>query len=301
MTRWLQYQKERFPLAQYVPMMAAFSFCAVSFSLHLHNPDASLSDVSLPQYITAAVTTLFFFMMMRIADEHKDYEEDREFRPYRPVQRGLIKLSELRVFGAVLIIIQAVMAVWVDWRLIIPLAAVYSFFTFMSFEFFVPKWLKRQHTLYLLSHMLIMPMIDLYATAVEWLPRGGGITGGILFFMASSYCDGTVVEVGRKLRAPESEEYGVDTYTQIWGPKKAMAVWLTCLTVSMATTVATGFFVNAGWEILAVLSVLYCFAVYFVIRFVKDPTAKNAKPFNIFPGVWMILMYLMLGIIPFFK
>lgn len=298
MNKWIIYQKERFPLLQYIPMMAAFSFCAVSYSMHLGGQN---NGVHISRYILAFFTTLFFFMLLRIADEHKDFEEDSQFRPYRPVQRGLIKLSTLRNIGIVLIFLQIGMAIWIDIKLLGVLAIVYVWFYLMSVEFFVPKWLKKQHTLYLLSHMLIMPLIDMYATAVEWVPRGGVLSFGIIVFMISSFCDGTVVEVGRKLRAKENEEYGVDTYTQIWGPVRAMVVWMICMTISFVSTVVAGFQVGAGIPIFCVLFVLYVFAGFISIKFAKNPTAKNAKVFEIFPGLWMMIMYLLLGIIPFFK
>lgn len=285
---------------QYIPLMAMFGFSSVSYSLHLHNPDARFSDISIPQALTAIVTTLIWFMLMRIADEHKDFDEDREFRPYRPVQRGLVTLKELRIIGVILVLIQIALSIWVDWRLIGVLALVYVWFTLMSLEFGIPKWLKKHPTIYLLSHMLIMPFIDLYATSVEWLPRGGVLSFGIMLYMISSYCDGTVVEVGRKLRAKENEEYGVDTYTQIWGPKRAMVVWMVCMTISGTSTVLAGFQVSVGFPIMAVLSVLYIYAAYTAYRFAKNPTPKNAKVFEIFPGIWMILMHFMLGFLPFF-
>jgi len=277
-----------------------FGFSSVSYSLHLHNQNARFSDISVQQAITAIVTTLIWFMLMRIADEHKDYEEDRQFRPYRPVQRGLVTLKELRVIGIVLVLIQISLSVWVDLRLLFLLVPVYIWFTLMSLEFGVPKWLKAHPTMYLVSHMAIMPFIDLYATSVEWLPRGGAFSFGIMLYMISSYCDGTVVEVGRKLRAKENEEYGVDTYTHIWGPKRAMVVWMICMTISGTSTILAGFQVRVGFPIMAVLSVLYAYAAYTAFRFARSPTPKNAKVFEIFPGIWMILMHFMLGFLPFF-
>ena len=300
MSKWWTYQKERFPLMQYIPMMFAFGFCGVSYSLHLNNSQARLSDISIPQYIAAVVTTLLWFMLMRIADEHKDFEEDAKYRPYRPIQRGLVTLRELRCIGIALILIQIILSIWVDWRLLGTLAIVYIWLTLMTLEFGIPKWLKSRPTLYLASHMVILPLIDLYATSIEWLPRGGAFSFGILLYMISGFCDGTVVEVGRKLRAKEDEEYGVDTYTQIWGPKRAMAVWMFCMTLSITTTVLAGFQVGAGFIIMAVLVPLYIFAAYIANRFAKNPTPKNAKVFEIFPGIWMFLMYFMLGILPFF-
>jgi len=108
------------------------------------------------------------------------------------------------------------------------------------------------------------------------------------------------VEVGRKLRAPENEEYGVDTYTQIWGPKRAMIVWMFCKTISGTTTILAGFQVGVGWVIMCVLSPLYLLSAYSALRFAKKPTPKNAKVFAILPGIWMILMHAMLGFLPFF-
>jgi 4-hydroxybenzoate polyprenyltransferase len=249
----------------------------------------------------AIITTLFWFMLMRIADEHKDYEEDLQFRPYRPVQRGLVKLKELRYIGIALVLAQIALSVWVEWRLLCLLAFAYLWFVLMSLEFGVPKWLKAHPTLYLLSHMLILPLIDLHVTAVEWLPRGGAFSFGIMLYMISSFCDGTVVEVGRKLRAKENEEYGVDTYTQIWGPRRAMVAWMVCLTISGTSTVLAGFQVHVGWEIMCVLSPLYLLEAYHAVRFARSPTPKNAKVFEVLPGIWMILMHSMLGFLPFFK
>jgi 4-hydroxybenzoate polyprenyltransferase len=300
MNRWLVYQKERFPLLAYIPLMATFGFSSIAYSMHLHNPEARLSDIGIPQATTAILTTLFWFMLMRIADEHKDFEEDRRFRPYRPVQRGLVKLSELRVIGLFLALSLIGMSIWIDRRLLGTLALVGLWFTLMSLEFGIPKWLKKRPTIYLLSHMFILPLIDLYATSIEWLPRGGAFSFGIMLYMISSFCDGTVVEVGRKLHAPESEEYGVDTYTHIWGPKRAMIVWMICMTISGTSTVLAGFQVRAGWVIMFALLPLYLIAIITAARFAKNPTPKNAKIFTILPGIWMILMHAMLGFLPFF-
>jgi 4-hydroxybenzoate polyprenyltransferase len=257
---------------------------AVSYSMHLHNPNIRLSDVRIPQTITVIVTTLFWFMLLRIADEHKNYEDDCQFRPNLPVQRGLVKLKELRYIGMFLGLTTIGLSIWVDWRLLGTLAIAGIWFTLMSLKFGVSKWLKAQPTIYLFSHMMLLPLIDLYATSVEWLPRGGAFSFGILLYMISSFCDGTVVEVGRKVHAPENEEYGVDIYTQIWRAKPAMIVWMFCKTISGTTTILAGFQVQIAWEIMCVLSPLYLLSAYSAIRFAKNPTPKNAKVFTILPA-----------------
>jgi len=39
------------------------------------------------------IIIFMFFFQLRITDEFKDYEEDLKYRPYRPVQRGIINLK----------------------------------------------------------------------------------------------------------------------------------------------------------------------------------------------------------------
>ena len=300
MKKWWFYQKERFPLVMYIPMMALFALSGLSYSWHLAHDAGSFSDIGLILYVIAVLVTLFWFMLLRIADEHKDFEEDIKYRPYLPVPRGLITLKELRNLGLGLGIIQVLMLIWLDWQLLIVLAIVYVWFLLMYKEFFIPQWLKARPICYLASHMLIMPLISLLITAIEWLPRGRGFSLGILIYLIASFCNGTIVEVGRKLRAQADEEAGVDTYTGVWGVKRAMVIWIICLTISGASTVWAGLQIRMGREILIVFSILYVYGIFTAKRFAKKPTPKNAKVFKILPSVWTLLIYLMLGLLPFF-
>ena len=92
MNRWVTYQRERFPLAGHGPLVAAFSASAVCFSSLLRGHLAAPSPLAL---IAAFLTSLVFFLQLRIADEFKDFAEDARLRPYRPVPRGLVTLREL--------------------------------------------------------------------------------------------------------------------------------------------------------------------------------------------------------------
>ena len=181
MKKWWTYQKERFPLAQYVPMVIAFAFAGLSYSRRIGDimfdnwdcpvdvlcvdPRAALQPF---HYLVAMIVTLIWFMLLRIADEYKDYEEDKKYRPYRAVPRGLITLKELGYLAIILIVIQIGLTLWVNTAILFPLFIVYIWFFLMSIEFGVAKWLKKQHTLYLLSHMVMMLLINFYVTSIEW-------------------------------------------------------------------------------------------------------------------------------------
>ena len=224
--RWWVYQRERFPLAAHGPLVAAFTFSAVAYAGFLGG-DFGLP--SLASFAAAFSISLLFFLELRIADEFKDFEDDSRYRPYRPVPRGLVTLRELAwvAFGAMTL--QAIIALTFAPRLLAFIAVTWAYLALMTKEFFVSDWLKARPIAYLLSHMVIMVLINLTATACQWLPASGAMPSGIAWFLGMSYFNGVVVEVGRKLRAPEDEEQGVETYTSLFGPRRAVTLWLAAM------------------------------------------------------------------------
>ena len=199
--RWWVYQKERFPIFANGLLIFVFSLSAVSYSRLLRG-DSDLP--SFPVAITAFLTCFFFFLLLRIADEFKDYAEDLKYRPYRPVPRGLIKRRELGILAAVVMLVQLLLALWLEPKLSLILLLVWVYWGLMSKEFFVATWLKARPLQYLWTHMLIMPLIDFYATACDWLVAGANKAKfDLLWFLVISFFNGIVVEIGRKLRAPE--------------------------------------------------------------------------------------------------
>jgi 4-hydroxybenzoate polyprenyltransferase len=293
--RWWVYQCERFPVLAHGLLIAAFSFSAVSFSSLLRG------HVQLPApatALTAFATAFLFFLQLRIADEFKDFEEDSRYRPYRPVPRGLVTLPELGALGIAAALGQLGLALWLHPSLALLLALVWVYLALMSKEFFVADWLKTRHILYLISHMVIIPLVDLYATACDWWPTGQGPPAGLIWFLVVSYFNGMVIEIGRKIRAPKDEEQGVNTYTFLWGTRNAVLVWLGAMLV---TAVCAGI---AAWEIdfflpvVVLLAILLLTAVLVAGRFLGAPDRPRAKMIETLSGIWTILMYLSLGAVP---
>ncbi len=160
--RLWEYQAERFPVFKHGALIVAFGASAVCLSALLRGAAPSWLAIGV------AVLVLFgFFFQLRVADEHKDNEDDTKYRPERPVPRGLVTLKELRVVAIGVGVAQVGLTAWLDWRLIVPLLAVWGWLAIMTKEFFVPVWLKKRPLIYMVSHTAIMPLIDLYATACE--------------------------------------------------------------------------------------------------------------------------------------
>jgi 4-hydroxybenzoate polyprenyltransferase len=295
--RWWTYQRERFPLLAHAPLVAAFSFSAVAYSSLLRG------DVHLPAlgaWLVAFITALAFFLQLRIADEFKDFEEDSRWRPYRPVPRGLVTLRELGVLGAVAALIQLALALWLFWPLVIVLAITWAYLALMSHEFFLRDWLKARPVTYLWSHMLIMPLIDLYATACDWMVAGGepgleAIPGGLHWFLIVSFFNGIVIEIGRKLRAPADEEEGVETYSVLWGRSRAVLAWLGALGVTAVSAALAAAKIDFLWPVLTLLLVLLAVAGLAAWHFLNNPSPGAGKRFEAIAGVWTLCMYLSLG------
>lgn len=216
-SRWWVYQRERFPVLAHGALILAFSGSAVALSALLRG-----AWPSGPALAVAFASAFLFFFQLRVSDEFKDNDDDRRYRPYRPVPRGLVTLRELAQLSAAAALLQVLLALWLDPHLIAVLAVVWIYMTLMAREFYAPEWLKARPFTYLWSHMLVVPLIDLYATACDWLPEEAAPPAGLGWFLAASFFNGVVVEIGRKLRAPADEEPGVETYSAVWGRPKAL-------------------------------------------------------------------------------
>ena len=294
--RWIIYQHERFPFLAHTPLIGAFSLSAVSFSSLLRN------DTDAPSFdrlLVAFLTSLLFFLQLRIADEFKDFEEDSRYRPYRPVPRGLVSLRELGAVFAIGAVIQLLLALRLETSLVVLLVIPWIYLALMTREFFARDYLKARPISYMWTHMLIMPLIDLYATACDWWVAGlRRPPTGLVWFLAVSFFNGIVIEIGRKIRAPESEEAGVQTYTVLWGRTVALQAWLGALILTGLFAWMAARQIEFGTPVAAILVLLLGAATIVAWHFLREPTPAHARPFEVMSALWTLMMYLSLGAIP---
>ena len=294
--RWWVYQRERFPIFAHSPIILAFSLSAVSYSALLR------AATALPGWkpcFVAFANSFLSFLQLRLADEFKDFEEDSKYRPYRPVPSGLIKLRELAWIWIACIVLQLIMALWLSPRLIGLLMITWLYLGLMSKEFFVRRWLKARTIIYMVTHMAIMPLVDLYTTACDWVPMGyRKPPPGLLWFLLVSYCNGVVLEIGRKIRTPADEEAGVETYSFLWGPSRAVAVWLTMMSLTALLAIMAARSIRFGLAATFLLGSLLAVAGILGARFLSTQVPGRGKSLEILGGIWSLILYLSLGVIP---
>lgn len=293
--RFYIYQKERFPFLAHGLLIAVFTFSAIAYSLACRGVE---EFIDLKIYATGVFMTVSFFFLLRIADEFKDKEEDAQYRPYLPVPRGLIQLKELRNVAIIVILIQIAILYFFQSRMWIWYLVVLGYMGLMRIEFFVPEWLKKRQELYNMSHIMIVPLVDLYASGLDWHLAGASPHIGLLFFLGVSYLNGFVLEYGRKIRAPQDEDEGYMTYTAIYGLKKAPGLWLMMLVLTFTVSLFAAMYAHHG--MLTYIILVSCFLLCSIpaLLFLKNVPPRNAKLIEYAASFWTLMMYLTLGGIP---
>ena len=291
MRRLMAYASERFPLAAYLPMILLAAAAAIGYSRVARDaPGFAPPGV----FLVASFTLLAAFFALRVADEHKDADVDRVSRPELPVPRGLVTLRELRTAASVLGVVALAVNTVLAPALLLPLAGIALWLTLMTREFFAREWLRGQPAVYLASHMVIMPLLLLYATATDWMTAGAGPPRSLWLFLAASYATGLVLEIGRKIRAPGEERPGVETYTGSWGTTRAVAAWLASVTASAALIASTAMAVRATWTPIAAALLAVAVAMT-ALRFVRaDPAVRKGKQIELASAVWTLGAYALL-------
>ena len=286
------YQAERFPLLKHGVLILVFSGGEAVFGALVRGASPDWTAVGV-----AALVCLLLFLQLRIADEHKDHEDDCRWRPERAVPRGLVSLAELRRTGVAAAAIQIAATMLLDWRLAPMLLLVWGWMTLMSVEFFAPAWLKARPILYLISHMAVMPLIALFAVACG---ARSAVTGSpaVAAFLALAFLNGVVLEIARKSWAPDDEREGVETYSRLWGPRTAVTVVLLAGAGSTALAMAVQALLGLAWGFS--LCVLSGAGVLLVagLGYGRRATTRTAGRLETASGLFVLLVYLGVAWLP---
>jgi len=288
--RWWVYQEERFPILAHGPMVIVFCLSIMLFS--------SLQADELPgiaRIAGAVVSTIILFFQLRVADEFKDFADDSKYRPHRAVPRGLISLRELARVAWVGAAVQFVIAISIDVGLLPILMIVWLYMGLMTKEFFVPGWLKKTPSVYLASHMLIMPLIAYYVSAFDWLCVCREMPAGLSWLLLFSFGCGLVLEVGRKIKAPDVERNGVETYSSLWGISVALLVWVAAGAIAVAAFIRASAFFDGTVAPVSFTIGVASFALVVVASALTKSSRESARFIEPGSGLFAMLLYLGLG------
>lgn len=329
------YLNERFPLGKNSFFVLIFTLSSYIYTELLYNSkiikpillkeisrasllwDKEIDKVPIIWYklLPLFIIIFMFFFQLRITDEFKDYEEDLKYRSYRPVQRGVISLKTLRKIGIATVIVQIILAHIINPKLIYFMLLVWIYMFLMTKEFFIKNWLTERILIYALSHVVIMIFITLvivkgtgYILESHFLETlylslekyEKNIFIGLISLFALNYLNGIVLEIGRKTRRADEEEHGVQTYSKLWGRKKAVII-LSLLFIIEYLLVILGlthtykeYFFFGGLTLLVILVV----SIYFMVKFLKKDL--SGKIIETMSGLWIIFSSICMGFLPYF-
>lgn len=272
--KWYTYQKERFPVLMYGLYIFSIVFAVFCFTNYIVKNQYRIDYIKLiPMFIVAFLQ----FLMVRITDEFKDYEEDCKYRPYRPVPRGLITLKELKVLFIISAVLQGLITFLFNKSGLICLALVWFVSGLLSKDFFIKKIIDKHILLGVLLDEVLMPVLVLYLSSYVCI---GTEIWPILLI---SYFVSWTVEIARKIRCKEDEEKGVKTYTAVFGIKKATIILIILETILMLLQIK-------------VLGRIYFICLYILVNvinllFIKKQTKKLAKATELFANIYIISIY----------
>jgi hypothetical protein len=288
--RWILYLKESAsPL-----MMISFAF-SLSFGIHAtldilyHNKLFSYWHES----IIAAVNVMLLFIFSRISDEFKDYEVDKVYFPNRPLPSGRVSFKDLAILKWICVFL--IFGLNILWHTAIPAFLVmFLFFFLMSKWFFIPKILANNRILILLTHapvyiFMMMFIIALYTNPLNiTLISKEHILISVWFVLP-----GVIWEIARKIRSPEEDKDGYQSYSQMLGFRKATFILIIFFVIHFLLFL----YVSNSWSISRITLLIFGISVLSFIGFclrliVKIPVKNNLM--KLFGSLYYIGSYILI-------
>jgi hypothetical protein len=222
MKRFMTYLNERSPLPALTFLSAGIALSAVAI-------DQSFSWVIL---VLGILLNNFLFIQMRLGDELKDFETDKQINPTRPLPRGLFQTSEvqrlLEIFLTILIASGLVIGVLYSalGGSALVIASIFSWLMYK--EFYISHTLDKSPMIYALSHQIIV--FPLFAwpglTLNPTLITDKIFLGWLLGNFGASF----TFEICRKLN-PSAHELA-KTYAHHYGRTRTVLFCLIFMTIS---------------------------------------------------------------------
>ncbi len=233
--------------------------------------------------LIAASMSALYFLQIRLADEPKDFEHDNQFHPNRPVQRGLITLSELNTVKKICIFLFLALACLTKSPLIIALALVQQCYSFLTRkEFFIRDWLRQHFFIYQYSHyaqLLILSWLSVTVLGIQGLHEQLIYFGFFLSMIAP-------VEASRTIGGSDGKQAD-DRFSFKMGVGVALMSFL--LVTAIAIAYAVFLLAHTGKNLNPIMLGLGLLVVAAAaIRYEHDPVTKNAQILN----VSSLVMYL---------
>lgn len=292
--RFHAYLAERFPPLGYGVLIVCYYSSNQFLAQTLEDPGSAVHySVS---SLMGALTLLAMFFHLRVFDDHKDAERDLHFFPERVLSRGLVTLRHLKLAGAAAIGLELVLGAWRGPAALCAVLLALGYSLLMLKEFFVREWLNRHFLLYAVSHMLIMPLLALVAYGFTtgkypWQAPGWfWLYAFVGVFVTFNW------EISRKIRAPEDEVAGLDSYSRIFGTYGAAYLVILIRVVDTLLVSLVGWHLGLSPLFYGALGALFLLCLVGLLQFRFRTSRVTARRMESYAGIYIIAFDLILAV-----
>lgn len=274
--RLLAWIKQRFPFSD-APLFFTFYLCAALVARYSNTEGAiTLGWLDL----VACIVTWSFFLLLRIFDEHIDYETDLKARPEYILQSGLISLRHLRIIGIIVVALQLGYAFFLDkgvGSVTVAWGAMFIWSGLSLQKFYCSKWFNDHWIQHAIVYHLGMPL------NLWWLVQMGSpgalFDSNIQLLALMSFVVALAFRIARKTHPLQEEREGIDTYSSILGPRVAGSLILVMVLGILSIQAFLVFNIASGDYWLGYLGLGFCllFSMWSNISFCLSPSIRGRK------------------------
>ena len=255
------YFKERYPIIPRI-ILGLIVFLEIHFIVLLNN-GVTKFNIGIQEFV-GAYTVFAFLLWLRIADDLKDYETDKD----RPLPSGRTTRRDVMIAGVFFELIAVILNIlFMNNILFFVILYVYGYL--MSKWFFQKSKIQPSLPLALITHNPVQMIVNLYIisfTCIKYEIPAISLTTAMALF--TLYFPALIWEVSRKIKAPKDEN-DYTTYSKLFGYKKATRFVLIVTLIDIVTNIILVW--NLNKISVLVLVVLVSWMTYKFIEFMKNP------------------------------
>lgn len=262
MQNFIYFLRKRFPL---IPLLILGLFNILSIANY------STHNKSLLFIIIISLIPTAFLFHMRILDEFKDFEFDKEKFPDRPLHSGAISKGHLIFWGIInIILLSFIMVLSRNFLSVILFVFTIGYSGLMFKEFFIHKFWEKSPILYLVSHQIVFVFLfsSIYIIFFDYSSISSNILKFVVHFLFV-YMPLLIIELGRKIefRYDTKGKITNDTYAALWGQRFTIN-----LVVFISFFVFTLNFIVKNFSLVEYLLMIFILFVYTTISLIRFKT-----------------------------
>ncbi len=277
-----KFLRSRLPIPLLISFGIGFIIHILLFGKYFFHQSMAAGEMTL-----GAFSFILFIIVMRVADDLKDFQSDRIDFPDRPTQTGLVNEADLKWFLKVLLLavpfINLMIWIYFDKPNVFYFSVAVTVYSYLLYRwFFLEKYIRPRLWLALLTHN---PIVYLYQFYILSFFENSLQKNAVMYMVADAMIT-TAWEVSRKIRGT-TEETSYGTYSKMWGIKGSTLVFLLLLLASLAILVHT--FQTLFSPLIWIIPGIFWF-ILFIRAFLFWKDSEKAPSFRILVEVYRLLI-----------